>query len=40
MVCLERGDKGEMEEMESENSRWRVRNDVEPFGFSKKNGFF
>jgi len=37
MVYLEAGDEGEMEEMESENSRWRVRNDVEAFGFSKKN---
>lgn len=38
MVCLEGGHEGEME-MESENSRWSVRNDIEPFGFSKKIDF-
>ena len=40
MVYLEAGDEGEMEEMESENSKWRVGNDVEPFGFSKKKLIF
>lgn len=39
MVCLEGDTEGEME-MESENSRWSVRNDIEPFGFRKQLIFY